>query len=244
MPEDIFDKAVSFLKQAKHGVALTGAGASTESGIPDFRGKNGLWSRYDPFEYGTIGSFLADPQKVWQMLADLLQVVDAEPNEGHRGLALLEQMGLMTGIITQNIDGLHQKGGSRNVVEFHGSLVTYSCLSCGAKYDHVSVEKNSLPPHCAACNAILKPDIVFFDERIPEKTIVQTEQMLASADLLLVAGTSCQVEPAARLPYSVFNRGGKIIEINKEPALEHISAVTLKGNFSGIIGELVRRLSS
>jgi len=243
MSKDLFDKAASLLKQAKNGVVFTGAGVSTESGIPDFRGKDGLWSRYDPIEYGTLGSFLTDPEKVWRMLATLLQVVNAQPNEGHRGLAALEQMGLLNGIITQNIDGLHQKGGSRNVVEFHGSLDTFSCLSCGEKYGLASVKENSLPPHCALCHAILKPDIVFFDERIPERVLAQAEQLLASADLLLVAGTSCQVQPAARIPFIIFNKGGKVIEINKEPALGHIGAVTLKGGFSVVIRELVKRLA-
>ena len=243
MPEDLFDKAISLLKQSHNGVALTGAGVSTESGIPDFRGKDGLWSRYDPFEYGTLGAFLADPEKVWQMLASLLKIADAEPNTGHKGLAVLEEQGLLTGIITQNIDGLHQKGGSRNVIEFHGSLDTFSCLSCGESYSLAHVRKSSLPPHCKACDAILKPDIIFFDERIPEIALAQTQQMLASADLLLVAGTSCQIEPAARIPYSIHNNGGKIIEINKEPALNHLATITLEGNFSTILEELVGRLA-
>ena len=244
MQEDLFDKAAQLLKQAKNGVALTGAGVSTESGIPDFRGKDGLWSRYDPNEYGTMGSFLDKPEKVWHMLAALLEVVEAQPNEGHRGLAELEQMGLLHGIITQNIDGLHQKGGSRNVVEFHGSLDTFSCLSCGAQYGIELVKDNPLPPYCAVCHAILKPDIVFFDERIPEKALIMADEMLSSVDLLLVAGTSCQVQPAARIPFMVFNRGGKIIEINKEPALSHIATVTLQGSFSAAIRELVQRLRS
>ena len=244
MREDLFDKAAQLLKKAKNGVALTGAGVSTESGIPDFRGKNGLWSRYDPFEYGTMGSFLEKPEKVWRMLATLLEVVKARPNEGHRGMAELEQMGILKGIITQNIDGLHQKGGSRNVVEFHGSLDTFSCLSCDAQYGIDSVRDKPLPPYCAVCRAILKPNIVFFDERIPENFLFMAEQMLASADLLLVAGTSCQVQPAARIPFMIFNKGGKIIEINKEPALSHIATVTLQGSFSAVIRELVQRLRS
>jgi NAD-dependent deacetylase len=244
MPEDLFDKAVSLLKQAKNNIVLTGAGVSTESGIPDFRGKGGLWSRYDPFEYGTMGSFLAKPEKVWRMLATLLEVVDAQPNEGHHGLAELEQMGLLQGIITQNIDGLHQKGGSRNVVEFHGSLDTFTCLACGAQFGLAAVKDSSLPPCCTVCHSILKPDIVFFDEVIPEKVLTLTEQMLASADLLLVAGTSCQVQPAASIPFMVFNKGGRIIEINKEPALSHIATVTLQGSFSAVMRELVQRLKS
>jgi len=242
MAKDLLEKACALLLKARNGVALTGAGVSTESGIPDFRGKDGLWSRYDPVEYGTLGAFTADPVKVWRMLARLLDVVAAEPNQGHRALAALEQQGLLSGIITQNIDSLHQKAGSRNIVEFHGSLRTFSCLSCGAGYNLALVQQYSLPPHCPSCNTILKPDIVFFDERIPAAVLRQTEQMLASADLLLVAGTSCQVQPAAGIPSIVFNRGGTIIEINREPALKHIAAVTLEGNFSTVMEKLVECL--
>jgi NAD-dependent deacetylase len=243
MAEDLFDKAISLLQKSRNGVALTGAGVSTESGIPDFRGKAGLWTRYDPIEYGTLGAFMVNPEKVWRMLASLLDVVKAKPNKGHKALATLEQQGLLSGIITQNIDSLHQKGGSKNVVEFHGSLDTFSCLSCGDSYDLAFVKENSLPPHCASCAAILKPDIVFFDELIPDTVLTQTEQMLASADLLLVAGTSCQVQPAAGIPFIVYNKCGKIIEINREPALKHIAAVTLEGNFSTVMEKLVERLT-
>ena len=158
-------------------------------------------------------------------------------------MAVLEEQGLLTGIITQNIDGLHQKGGGQNVIEFHGSLDTFSCLSCGENYSLAQVKEYSLPPHCGACDAILKPDIVFYDERIPDMVLARSRQMLASADLLLVAGTSCQVEPAARIPYHIHNKGGKIIEINKEPALNHLAAITLEGNFSTVLGKLVERLA-
>jgi len=243
MDKDNIDRAVALLQRARYGVALTGAGVSTESSIPDFRGKNGLWSRYDPIEYGTLGAFRADPEKVWQMLALILDVIDAEPNPGHRALAALEQQGLLAGIITQNIDSLHQKGGSRNVVEFHGSLQTFSCLSCDTGHGLDSVKKQILPPRCPNCTAILKPDIIFFDERIPEAALEKTGQMLAAADLLLVAGTSCRIQPAAGIPFVVYNRGGTIIEINREPVLGHIAAVTLEGSFSAIMEELVKRMT-
>jgi NAD-dependent deacetylase len=242
MPENLYEKTVALLKQSRNAVALTGAGVSTESGIPDFRGKDGLWSRYDPFEYGTINAFLADPEKIWQMLTGLLKITDAEPNTGHKGLATLEQKGLLSGIITQNIDGLHQKGGSKNVVEFHGSLDTFSCLSCGENYSLAHVKQNPLPPHCAACDTILKPDIVFYDEHIPDITFARSGELLNSADLLLVAGTSCQTEPAARIPHHIYNKGGGIIEINKEPALGHLAAITLQGNFTTVVEKLVELL--
>ena len=128
------------------------------------------------------------------------------------------------------------------MVEFHGSLDTFSCLTCGESFSLAYVKESSLPPHCTSCDAILKPDIVFFDERIPQTVLDQTEQMLASADLLLVAGTSCQVMPAAGIPLNIYNRGGKIIEINKEPALKDIATITLEGNFSSVMEKLVERL--
>lgn len=243
MAAELYDKALELLRKSRNTVALTGAGVSTESGIPDFRGKNGLWSRYNPIEYGTIGAFKANPEKVWRMLASLLDLLDAEPNNGHKALACLEQQNLLTGIITQNIDSLHQKGGSRNVIEFHGSFKTFSCLSCGDSYELAFVTGSSLPPHCASCSAILKPDIVFFDERIPQEVFIATEQLLASAELLLVIGTSCQVPPAAMIPYTVHRRGGTIIEINREPVLDDIAHIILEGNFSTVMEKLVEHLA-
>ena len=124
-------KAVSLLNSSNKTIALTGAGVSTESGIPDFRSKGGLWSRFDPAEYGTLGAFRRDPVKVWQMLAELVEIVDAKPNPGHQAMAKLEALGLLTGIITQNIDGLHQEAGSKNVIELHGSVHRNYCMDCG-----------------------------------------------------------------------------------------------------------------
>jgi NAD-dependent deacetylase len=214
MDPGTINEAAKLLRQSRKTVALTGAGVSTESGIPDFRGKNGLWSRYDPFEYGTLGAFLNNPKKIWQMLAELLEVVDAEPNAGHKGFARLEEMGLLAGIITQNIDSLHHKGGSRNIVEFHGSFENLTCLECGRNYLLQYVRESALPPHCKSCDNFLKPDIVFFDEIIPESVLHESQKLLAGTELLLVAGTSCQVQPAARIPHHVHNSGGRIIEIN------------------------------
>ena len=242
MDHDGINEAVALLKQSKKTVALTGAGVSTESGIPDFRGKGGLWSRYDPFEYGTLGAFLNNPPKIWRMLAELLEVVDARPNAGHIGLANLEEIGLLAGIITQNIDNLHQQGGSINVVEFHGSIETFTCLSCGAKHLLQYVRETTLPPLCKSCREILKPDIVFFDEMIPEPVLQETQELLAGTELLLVAGTSCQVPPAARIPYQVDENGGRIIEINLEPVLNGLAAVSLQGSFTQVVEQLVSQL--
>lgn len=242
MDHNAIKEAATLLRQSSKTVALTGAGVSTESGIPDFRGKNGLWSKYDPFEYGTLGAFLDNPTKIWRMLAELLDVVDAEPNGGHIGLSRLEKMGLLAGIITQNIDSLHQKGGSKNIVEFHGSFETFTCLACGRNHLLQFVRKSALPPQCKSCGEILKPDIVFFDEMIPESVLQETQKLLAGTELLLVAGTSCQVQPAARIPHQVHNSGGRIIEINLEPALHGLATVSLTGSFAAVMEQLVRQL--
>ena len=242
MDHDRIREAVALLKQSKKTVALTGAGVSTESGIPDFRGKGGLWSRYDPYEYGTLGAFLNNPPKIWGMLAELLEVVDAKPNSGHTGLANLEEMGLLAGIITQNIDNLHQQGGSSNVLEFHGSFETFTCLSCGEKHLLQYVRETTIPPVCRSCSEILKPDIIFFDEMIPEPVLQETQELLAGTELLLVVGTSCQVQPAVHIPYQVHNNGGRIIEINLEPVLTELAAVSLQGSFTQVVEQLVSQL--
>ncbi len=223
-------RAAEFLRAGASVIVLTGAGASTESGIPDFRSRGGLWSRFDPMEYATLGAFRRDPVKVWSMLGELLDIVDARPNAGHRALAAMEAQGRLRGIITQNIDGLHQKAGSREVVEFHGSLATFSCLSCGAGYDLEQVRGMNRPPRCG-CGDVLKPDIVFFDEAIPPLALARTDELIASADVLLVAGTSCRVAPASLIPERVKAGGGTVIELNLEPALGTLADSTLQGGF-------------
>ncbi len=234
-------EAAGLISSRGGAVALTGAGVSTESGIPDFRSRNGLWSRFDPLEYGTLDAFRRDPVKVWTMLAELLAIVDARPNAGHMAMAALEQRGWLHGIITQNIDGLHQKAGSRTVVEFHGSLATFSCPACGQDSSLATVLARQLPPRCG-CGAVLKPDVIFFDEVIPSQSLRQTEQLLAQAGVLIVAGTSCQVAPASTLPLSFRQKGGTVIEINLEPALSQVADITLVGSFSQIMTGLAAAL--
>jgi NAD-dependent deacetylase len=240
MEQRAIERAAELLLASRKAVAVTGAGVSTESGIPDFRSRGGLWSRFDPMEYGTLGAFRLDPEKVWQMLGELLGIVSAEPNAGHRAMARLEEHGVLKGIITQNIDGLHQKAGSKNVIEFHGSLDTFSCLTCGAVHPLARVLDLPLPPRCQDCGTILKPDIVFFDEQIPPGVLARTDELLADADVMIVAGTSCQVVPASFLPGIVHSRGGKIIEINLAPALAGMAEVVLQGRFAEEMEALLR----
>ena len=241
--ETAIQEAARMLRQSRKVVALTGAGVSTESGIPDFRSAGGLWSRFDPMEYGTLGAFENDPRKVWEMLRELVDIADATPNPGHKALAKMEEAGILKGIITQNIDMLHQKAGSRTVVEFHGSISMFTCLECMRKYSLTDVRHMKLPPQCESCSAILKPDIVFFDEQIPPLAIQQTDDLLQGADVLLVAGTSCQVMPASMIPNRVYQGGGKIIEINLEPALQNIARISLASRFSETMTALTDALS-
>jgi len=201
MDEKKIEQAIQLLRRSRKTIALTGAGASTESGIPDFRSSQGLWRRFDPLEYGTVGAFHENPEKVWTMLAELMVIADVEPNAGHRAMARLERCGRLAGIITQNIDRLHQKAGSHNVVEFHGSIGSFSCLSCGMHHTLAAVRSGELPPRCASCQAILKPDVVFFDEQIPSSALTRAEELVSGAELMIVAGTSCEVAPASFLPH-------------------------------------------
>jgi NAD-dependent deacetylase len=209
-------KLAQWIVDSKGAAAMTGAGASVESGIPDFRGKNGLWSRYDPEEYATIFSFIEDPAKVWNMLAELIETIEgAEPNPGHKALAALESMGLLEGVITQNVDSLHQKAGSTRVLEFHGHCRSLRCQDCNKHYDDVHLYRTEHPPRCK-CGGPLRPDIVFFDEQIPGAVIRESKELASDSDLMLVIGTSAVVVPAAYMPYQTKANGGRIVEINTE----------------------------
>ena len=239
--EELLTQAASLIRRSGNTIALTGAGVSTESGIPDFRSKGGLWSRFDPMEYGTLGAFRRDPVKVWTMLSELLLIVDAKPNSGQKAMAEMERAGHLNGIVTQNIDGLHQKAGSRSVVEFHGSMATFICLSCGSSFSLNETRTMQFPP-CCACGEVLKPNVVFFDEAIPAQAMTMAENLVSTADVLIVAGTSCQVEPASSIPYMVKQRGGFIIEMNLEPILGTVANISLLGKFSKTMTSLVAAL--
>ncbi|RJP65875.1 MAG: NAD-dependent deacylase [Candidatus Abyssobacteria bacterium SURF_17] len=198
-------------------VALTGAGISVDSGIPAFRGAQGLWDRYDPMEYATIHAFLSNPVKVWKMLRELGEIVgDAKPNAGHLGLAELETLGKLSSVVTQNVDGLHQAAGNSCVIEFHGNGRKLVCLSCKRKYDREDMPADAFPPMCACLN-ILKPDVVFFGEMIPMEAFVAAQAEAEGCDVMMVVGTSAQVEPAASLPYVAKSHGATIVEVNPEP---------------------------
>jgi NAD-dependent deacetylase len=208
------------LRSSRRTLALTGAGLSVESGIPPFRrgagGAAGLWERYDPMDYGTIEAFTRDPGRVWTMLRELSYTLrGARPNAGHAALAALEAAGLLSCVVTQNIDGLHQAAGSRRVLEMHGNWRTMSCLRCRRRVGSDTVPLARLPPLCA-CGGPLKPDVTLFGEIIPAGLIEQAWKEARSCDCLLVVGTSAEVAPAASLPVAAHDAGAFLIEVNVE----------------------------
>lgn len=197
-------------------VVLTGAGVSTESGIPDFRSPTGVWAEYDPYEVASIDGFRRDPARVWEFYGRRLDVLaEAQPNAAHRALAELEACGLVQAVITQNVDGLHGRAGSREVIEVHGSIATASCPACGRREPRERIRELLPVPRCADCGAVLKPDVVMFGELLPEAAVERAAQLAASAKLMLVVGSTLEVHPVAGLPLETLERGGSIAIVNR-----------------------------
>ncbi len=216
--ETLIERVAKDIVRSRRTIALTGAGISVESGIPDFRSAGGLWSKYDPEEYAHISAFRANPEKVWQMLKEMMELVlGAEPNPAHSALAELEQMGLLNAVITQNVDGLHQRAGSKEVIEFHGSNEWLICLGCGSRREAASLSLDNIPPRCEKCSSILKPDVVFFGEPIPWEAQTRAFEEAGVCELVLVIGTSAVVYPAAGIPMVAKKGGARVVEINREP---------------------------
>jgi len=214
---DFYEIAAERILRSRYTVALTGAGISVESGIPDFRSPGGLWSKYDPMEFGHIESFRANPGHVWKMLLEMDDVLQhASPNPAHFALANLEKRGLLKQIITQNVDSLHQRAGSCNVIEFHGHNRTLRCERCGIRFSREKVSLAEIPPYCQ-CGSPLRPDFVFFGESIPPTAHEQAMAAAENCEVMLVIGTSATVMPAALLPSSAKRRGAFLLEINPGP---------------------------
>ena len=211
--------AARTLQSARLPLALTGAGVSVASGIPDFRSRGGLWTEFSPDEYATLEVFYADPAKAWRLYRALGRVlVGRRFNAAHRALAELEARGVLHGVITQNVDGLHQQAGSRVVHEMHGEHQHVQCLRCGLLIPMIEgVLDSDDVPCCEKCDFPFKPNVVLFGE--PVRALAEIEDLIEQCDLLLVAGTSAQVYPAAGLVPAVKNNGGTIFEFNREQVL-------------------------
>ncbi len=245
--DDLIQQAAEDLAAASKVTALTGAGISIESGIPPFRGKGGLWERFDPMEIAHIDALMRDPARVWNILVkEMKKIVDsAKPNDGHKGLAKLEAIGKLKTVITQNIDGLHQAAGNSDVIEFHGTFAWQRCMDCSQKYETRSVDISEIPPRCS-CGGILRPDAVFFGEMIPQDALWRSRQIASDCDLMLVVGTSAVVQPAALMPVVAKESGAKVVEINPErtPLTDEISDYLIMGGAGDVMNRIIAKLET
>ena len=222
-----YSDIAALLIAKKDCVVLSGAGISAESGIPTFRTKGGLWEKYDPTVYASIEVFRKDPSKYWQIRGNFIRdYATYKPNAAHRALARLEQMGIVRHVITQNIDGLHRKAGSQNVIEIHGSLREIICQLCGKVYLAPNIPEGT-PPYCS-CGGVLKPNTVLFGEQLPPEALEAAIHESSSCKVMLVIGTSAVVYPAAQLPVIAKQNGATIVEINIERAFPDADYVFLE----------------
>ncbi len=198
-------------------VILTGAGISAESGIPTFRGKDGLWNKFRPEELATPEAFERDPELVWKWYDWRRELIArVQPNDGHRIIAEMEGKFEDFWLITQNVDGLHQRAGSKKVIELHGSIWKLRCTSCSKEVINMDAPLKMVPPLCESCGSLMRPGVVWFGESLPLDAIEKAMEVSAQADAFLVVGTSAKVYPAAQLPLIAKSEGAKIIEVNPE----------------------------
>jgi len=236
----IYEQVAELIIRQQPCVALTGAGISAESGIPTFRSKGGLWEKFDPTVYASIEMFRTDPSKYWSIRGEFIRNYDAyHPNAGHTALAELEAMGLLRHVITQNIDGLHRKAGSRSVTEIHGSLREILCVRCGREYRAPSIPEGS-PPLCK-CGGVLKPNTVLFGESLPPQALETAWRESGACRVMLVIGTSAVVQPAASLPYVAKQHGATVVEVNIERAFSGADYF-LEGQSGKVMPKLVAEL--
>ncbi len=240
------ERAAELIKSSSHTTTFTGAGISVESGIPPFRGSQGLYKNYNR-ELLDISYFYEHPVESWELNKEIFYDVieNAKPNKAHVILARMEEEGLIKSIITQNIDNLHQEAGSKNVYEFHGSSRRVLCTECGNKYEFEDEYFLNLPPKCPECNGILKPDYIFFGEEIPEPTRSRSFDEAIIADCMLIIGTTGEVEPASTIPFRASENGARIIEINikKSNYTEDIADVFIEGKATDIMDKLYKNIN-
>lgn len=214
------EQAAELIRTRQPAVAFTGAGISVESGIPAFRGPGGLWETVDPI-FIDLRFFHAHPLESWEKIRDIFYSFfgKSSPNAGHQFLARLEKTGMLHGVITQNIDNLHQEAGNEHVVEFHGNSNFLVCTGCGDRTTFSEVIFQSMPPRCRLCNDVLKPDFIFFGESIPLDALAESDRLVQNCGLIIVVGTTGEVYPASQLPAIARAGGAKVIEINPEQTM-------------------------
>lgn len=243
--DSLITQAIDILRQSQHAVALTGAGISTPSGIPDFRSRDsGLWERYDPMEVASFVGFKQNPEAFYDWIRPLLDtIMAAQPNAAHQALAQLEAYGPLEAVITQNIDMLHQKAGSKNVLEVHGHLREVTCLRCYAIYQTAVVLDDYLAtgqvPRCPACGGVLKPNVILFGELLPVSILNQARRHTRTCDVMLAAGSSLEVAPAGDLPLLAKQAGARLIIVNWSAThLDYLADVVIHANVADVLPQL------
>jgi NAD-dependent protein deacetylase/lipoamidase len=241
------DDLAALIRDHGPAVVLTGAGMSTESGIPDFRSARGIWAEVDPFEVASIDAFHRDPLRVWRWYGPRIGgLLAADPNTGHLALASLERAGHVRAVVTQNIDLLHTRAGSAEVVEVHGSIARFHCLACGREEtlaDVLTQLETREAPVCSRCGTVVKPGVVMFGELLPEDAMVRAERLARDAGVLLVVGSSLQVWPVAGLPADTLRSGGALAIVNlDETGYDAEASVVVRGRSGTVLADVARRL--
>ena len=244
--EEKIRKLAKLILNSNNIVALTGAGMSTESGIADFRTPGeGLWEKVDPYEFASIHSYIANTSKNLEfMLETGRNIFRARPNEGHKALTRLQKLGKLKGVLTQNIDRLHHKARTKNIVEFHGNAYEAKCMTCGQVYEITvmvnQVMRGKTSPSCEKCRGLLKPNAIFFGESLESQTLEAADKMLLGCNLLLVLGSSLVVYPVAWYPSRVLSTGGKLAIINiQETNMDSVAEVVIHEKIGDVLPEVV-----
>jgi len=241
----MIEKAAELIKNAKHVTAFTGAGISVESGIPPFRGKDGLWSKFDPI-FLDINYFNQYPLESWKLIKEIFYDFfgKAKPNAAHFALSEMEKLSYINSVITQNIDNLHQQAGSKKVYEFHGTSRNLICTNCNKIYSATNIDISQLPPKCERCGTVLKPNFVFFGEPIPEPARTNSFAEAEIADVFILIGTTGEIMPASIIPIEAEKNGAKIIEVNIQPSnyTSSITDIFLEGKATKIMQKLLELL--
>jgi NAD-dependent deacetylase len=248
--DDRIKYAISLLKASEFVMAFTGAGISTESGISDFRSKGGVWDRYRIVTFQEFNASSKARAEYWQMKKELFnEIKDAQPNDSHIALVALEKAGKLKCLVTQNIDGLHQDAGSTNVIELHGTNRQAICLDCGKQWPIEDIqqrlEAGELAPACYECNGHIKPATISFGQTMPEEKMTNAYNCALRCDLLIMAGSSLQVEPAASIPREAHRTGSKLIYINRTPTpTDYLAEVLFNENAGEVMSALIQGLNA
>jgi len=249
--EEKIDKIAELIRNSENIVILTGAGMSTESGIADFRSPNtGLWEKVDPYEFGSINSYVANTGKNLKFMLEMgMNIFRAKPNKGHKTITKLQKMGKLKGVITQNIDGLHQKAHTKNIIELHGTANEARCIRCHKVFPITTminqVIQGNYSPSCKLCNGLLKPNAIFFGEPLLSETLINADKMIEDCDLMIVLGSSLLVYPAAHYPDKARSLGAKLVIINiQETHIDDYAEVVIHDKIGEVFPRIVAKLKN